>query len=110
VILSGGQQSVTGGAAFTPLVVQVVDAAGHTVTGAAVNIYQTLTALDLTCPAQGRCPAAPILASNAQVINSASDGSVTLTPLNLAGVAVQTEIVISVGTQGNVTADLTSRP
>jgi hypothetical protein len=110
LILSGAQQSITGAAAFTPVVVQVVDAAGHSVTGAAVSIYQTLTALDVTCPAQGRCPAAPILASNAQVMNSASDGTITFTPLSLAGLAVQTEIAISVGTQGYATAVLTARP
>jgi hypothetical protein len=110
LILIGAQQSITGAAAFTPVVVQVVDAAGHSVTGAAVSIYQALTALDVTCPAQGRCPAAPILASNAQVTNSASDGTITFTPLSLAGVAVQTEIAISVGTQGYATTVLTARP
>jgi hypothetical protein len=108
--LSGGGQAVSGGNAFVPVTLQVVDATGHPVAGAAVSVYQTATALDAACPARGRCPSAPVLASDVMVLTAALDGTVTFTPLNVSGVAVSTEIAASVGTQGFVTAVLTSQP
>ena len=61
----------------------------------------------LHVPHVARCPAAPVLASDVTVLTSASDGTVTITPLSLSGTAISTEIAASVGTQGFTTTVLT---
>ena len=92
------------------MVVLVQDGAGHPVAAAPVSIYQTVTALDATCPVTGRCPAAPILASQASVAVSGLDGTVTIEPLTVPGTTTQTEIAVSVGTAGFATTVLTWVP
>lgn len=109
-VISGAAQSVTGGAPLAPVVIAVVDAAGHPVAAAAVSIYQTASAFDGACPATGRCPALATLATRATVLTSAIDGTVTVVPLVVPGTATQTEIAFSVGTQGFATVVVTSQP
>ena len=109
VLVSGGAQAVSAGAAYAPVRVMVTDGNGHAVAGAAISVYQTVTALDGSCPVRGRCPAAPVLGSNVVVTVSGMDGMVWVTPLTGAG-ATQTEIAASVGTQGFLTTVLESQP
>ena len=109
-VVQGGQQAATGGAALAPVVTMVSDRAGHPVAGAAVTIYQTATALTLDCPAQGRCPAQPVLASKVTVATSAGDGTVSVQPLVVGGTATQTNLSFAVGAAGFCTASVTSRP
>ncbi len=109
-LLSGAAQSVSAPAVLSPVVALVQDSAGHPVVSAPVSVYQTVTALDAACPTRGRCPAAPILASQATVATSALDGTVTFAPLTLPGVATQTEIALSAGTSAFATTTLTSQP
>jgi len=108
VLVRGGQQRVTG--TPVPVVAMVVDGAGHPVAAAPVSIYQTVTALDGACPSSGRCSAAPILASQAIVVVSGMDGTVTIVPLGVSGTATQTEIAFSVGTAGFTTAVVAVQP
>ncbi len=110
VLVSGGGQTVSGGAIASPIVVQVVDAAGHPVVAAAVNVYQTVTAWPGVCPTTGRCPAAPVLVSQVIEIDAGMDGSATITPLSTGGSGTQTEVAISVGTQGFATTTVIREP
>ena len=109
-IRSGGAQSVAGSVQPVLVVAQVVDLAGHPVASAPVSIYQTVTALAQDCPAHGRCPAAPILDSRVTVATTSLDGTLSLVPLTVAGVAARTEIALSAGTQGFTTTDITTQP
>ena len=111
VVASGGQQSTAGSVSYAPLQLEVVDGSGHPVVGAAVSVYQTVTAVSVSCPAQGRCPAAPVIATNVIEMTSGSDGMVWVTPLAAPSYAgeTQTEIAASVGTQGFVTTVLSNR-
>ena len=109
-VASGGGQAATGGAALMPVVVRVSDGAGHAVAGAAVTVYQTVTALTLACPPVGRCPAQPVLGSQVTVVSSAADGTVSVSPRALTGSATQTHLAFSVGTAGYITATVSSRP
>ena len=109
-VVSGAQQSVVGGAALAPVVVMVVDAAGHPVAAAPVSVYQTVTSFDAVCPDRGRCPAAAVLATQATVGVSGIDGTVTVAPLIVSGKATQTEIAFSVGTQGFASVVETAQP
>ena len=109
-VASGGQQGVSGGVALAPVVVQVTDAAGHAVAGAAVTIGQTASALTFDCSGQGRCPAQPVLGSKVTVATTDANGLVSVAPLVLAGSATRTELAFSVGSAGFTTAVVTSRP
>ncbi len=81
---SGTIQTIAAAASFSPVVLEVTDAIGHPMAGAAVTFYETLDAWMPRCPAQGACPPAPVLGqANSQVI-SGPDGTVTLMPLSIA--------------------------
>ncbi|HEY0758419.1 MAG TPA: IPT/TIG domain-containing protein [Acidisarcina sp.] len=87
VAVSGTAQIIE--AIDTPMavVLRVEDAAGHPIAGAKVYFYETLSAWQPDCPAQGRCPAAPVLSKQTVSAVSGVDGLVTLAPLKLAGTA-----------------------
>ena len=108
-VVSGAAQSVVGGAPLNSVVITVVDGAGHAVAAAQVSVYQTASAF-VKCPTSGRCPAAVILASRATVELSGIDGSITITPLVIPGTATQTDIALSVGTQGFATVVAIAQP
>jgi hypothetical protein len=109
-VLTGAGQSVSAGAAYANVVAAVNDDSAHPVAGAAVTVYQTVTAAAQACPVRGRCPAAPVLASRVTVLRSGLDGRLVLQPLTVTGVATQTQIAFSAGTQGFVTTVLSSNP
>jgi len=75
-----------------------------------VTVGQTARALDVTCPSEGRCPAAPVLASASSVAVSDLNGDVTVTPLVVSGAATMTAMAFSTGTQGFATAQVSSSP
>jgi hypothetical protein len=109
-IVSGGQQAATGGAALSSVVAQVTDGSGHPVAGATVTVGQTARALDVVCPSQGRCPAAPVLATASSAVVSDLNGDVTVAPLVAPGKATMTAIAFSTGTQGFATVQVSSSP
>ena len=109
-VVSGGQQAATGTAILAPIVALVVDSVGHPVAGASVSIYQTVRALNVLCPVESRCPAMPILRSQATVAISGVDGTVTVAPLEVNGASTQTEIEFAAGTQGFATAVVSDQP
>jgi hypothetical protein len=109
-IVGGNAQSVSAGAALVPVVAQITDGAGHPVAGASVTILQTVTERSVACPLQGRCPAAPVLASGSVLTVSDIGGLVTIVPLSFNGVATDTNIAVTAGTQGFATAVLERSP
>jgi hypothetical protein len=109
-VVSGGNQSVSGGAALNSVVVEVADAAGHPLAGAGVSVGQTVRAFDAGCPAEGRCPAGAVLASGSSSGVSDTNGQVSVTPMVVPGVATATSLAFSAGLQGFATAVVTSVP
>ena len=109
-VLTGANQSVTGGAAPSPVIVQVADPLGDAVAGSPVAIYQTVTALDAACPVHGRCPAAPILLEQASTAVADAQGRVAIVPLTIPGTATNTQIAVSTGTQGFASTVISSAP
>lgn len=109
-LLSGAGQSVNGGAAYANVIATVNDDAQHPVAGAEIMAYQTVTAAAQACPERGRCPAAPVLASRITVLRSGLNGEFSFEPLTVPGVATQTQIALSAGTQGFATSVLSSTP
>jgi hypothetical protein len=111
-ISSGGWQTVSRASGVSPAAItaRVTDGAGHPVAGALVTAYQTVTAYDAACPAQGRCPAAAVLASGSVSLVSDANGIVTVDPLTVSRTPTQTEIALAAGTQGFCTSTLTLQP
>jgi hypothetical protein len=109
-LVSGAGQSATGSTALQPVVVSVLDTAGHPIAGAPVTIMQTVTTRTFVCAARGRCPVAPILASSRSQAIADLNGLVTIQPATLDDLPTSTNIAASAGAQGFVTAILTRSP
>ncbi len=109
-VSSGAGQSVKSTAKLGMVTLLVTDGAGHPLQGAPVNVYQTVDAWEGACPAQGPCPAAPLLASGTTTTPSDTNGLVTVTPLQVSGVPQVVNLAASTGTQGFVTLTLTVKP
>jgi len=110
VAVSGGGQIVAASGALSPVVLLVTDAASHPVAGAAVQIYQTVDAWQLSCPDRGRCPIPPVLASTQYSLISDANGLLTITPQQLVGVAETTNLAAATGTQGFLSLTLEKQP
>jgi hypothetical protein len=109
-IVSGAGQSVIASATLAPVTVQVTDLAGHPVEGAPVTVYQTVDAWEGPCPPIGRCASAPVLATSTQSMTTDSNGMISITPLEVPGVASVVNIAVATGTQGFVSLSLTKAP
>jgi hypothetical protein len=109
-IVSGAGQSVGYDDALAPMVLRVTDTTGDPVAGAIVEIHQTLDAWQGPCSDRGRCPVPP--GESAQISSDVSDidGLVTVPPLQVAGIAEITNIVVATGTQGFVSLSLQKEP
>jgi hypothetical protein len=107
--LEGASQSIAATSILQPVVFEITDGAGHPVAGAPVAVYQTVTGYQ-DCPAQGRCPAAPLYSSAQSAAVSDANGLVTVTPQQLAGTPEDTAIAVVSGTQGFVSISLQKHP
>lgn len=110
IIISGARQSIFSTAAFSPVVLQVTDPAAHPIAGATVEIHQTLNAWQPTCPDNGRCPIAPVYSNVTTTAISDTNGMLTITPLELQGVATTTNFAAATGTQGFISLTLQKQP
>jgi hypothetical protein len=110
VAVSGAGQVVSASGALNPVVLLVTDAASHPVAGAAVQVYQTVDAWQLSCPDRGRCPIPPVLASTQYSLISDANGLLTVTPQQLVGVAETTNLAAATGTQGFLSLTLEKQP
>jgi hypothetical protein len=109
-IVSGAGQSVGFADILAPVVLRVVDAAGHSIAGATVQIHQTIDAWQMPCPDRGRCPIPPNDGAHVSSAVSDSDGIVTIVPIQIAEAAEVTNIVAATGTQGFVSMSLQKQP
>ncbi len=107
-VVSGATQTLASGGVPVPVVAMVNDAAGHAVAGAMVTVYQTVSAGSTPCPATGRCPAAPVLATEVDTLTSDGNGLVSQNPKTIGGTATETKLLLTVGTQGSATAEVWS--
>jgi hypothetical protein len=106
VVVSGSGQTVPAAGTFAPVVLMVTDGSGDPVAGAPVAIHQTVDAVGMPCPARGACPIAPVLASASGTAVSDANGLVSVTAMQLAGVAEATNVAAATGTQGFVSLSL----
>lgn len=100
-VVSGAGQSVSVEGSLMPVVLRVVDGAGHPVAGATAGIYQTVSAWQPACTDAGRCPVAPVYGSSESQATSDSDGLLHVVPSGSADArATVTSIVVASGTEG----------
>jgi hypothetical protein len=109
---TGHATPINGGnpTSFTPVNMLITDGSGHPLPGALVTVYQTVYAWEGACPAQGACPAAPVIQTSQTSAMADGNGLVQVIPLQVAGVAQVVDIAASTGTQGFVTMSLTVTP
>ena len=85
--VSGTRQNLPAPAAPAPIVLRVLDMDGNSMAAAPVTLYQSLYAWAPPCPPRGRCAHGVLLARQTTRAISRMDGTVTFTPLTLAGTA-----------------------
>ena len=107
---SGAIQTIAATAGFSPVVLEVTDAIGHPMAGAAVTFYETLDAWTPRCPAQGACPPAPVLAQASSQVISGADGTVTLMPLTIAGEPSRLFVTAVAGDSATLNFELDKHP
>jgi hypothetical protein len=105
--VSGTTQSMQVGTAVSPVsaspvVMRVLDMNGHAMASGTVTVTQSLYAWQPPCPVHGRCDAAQLLATQTTTAVSALDGSVSVTPLSIAGVATNLLGVAATGNAGSL--------
>jgi hypothetical protein len=75
-----------------------------------VQVHQTVDAWQMACPDRGRCPVAPVYNSSASSATSDADGLITVTPVQIPGVAEITNIAAAAGTQGFLSFAVQKQP
>ncbi len=110
IAVSGTTQTLAVGDAIAPVILQVVDASGNPMAGAAVNFYQTLRQWEPPCAPPGACPTPPLLATRTVQATSDSSGMVTLAPLTDATVATQLEAQAVTGNSATMAISIDRHP
>ncbi len=108
--VSGVGQTLTATATPAPVVVRVTDGVGHPMAGGTVTFYETLKQWTPDCPAQGRCPSAPVLATQTVEKTSGADGLVTLTPMTGNGVPTRLYVTTVTGNVASLNFEIEQHP
>jgi hypothetical protein len=107
--VEGQVQSIEATGILQPVAIQVTDGAGHPVIGAPVTVYQTVSGFQV-CPAEGRCPVAPVYETSQASAVSDKNGLIVVVPKQLTGMAETTTIAAAAGTQGFLSMTLQKQP
>ena len=108
--VSGTSQSMALSASPATITIRVLDMNGHPMAGGTVTISQALYAWAPPCPKHGRCAQAQLLATQSTTATSALDGSVTVTPLTLHGVATNLVGLTATGNSGSLSFAIEQHP
>jgi IPT/TIG domain len=108
--VSGAGQTLSASATPAPVVMRVTDAVGHPMAGGTVAFNETLKQWTPDCPAQGRCPSAPVLATQTVQVTSGSDGLVTLTPLTGNGEPTRLYVMAVTGNVASLNFEIEQHP
>jgi len=108
--VSGTAQSISYTQAFVLAVLRVTDAIGHPMAGGVVTFYETLVQWAPPCPARGACPTAPVLEQQTVQAISATDGTVTLSPIDDDTQAARLYITAVTGQSAVLTFELDKNP
>nr|MDP9122008.1 IPT/TIG domain-containing protein [Acidobacteriota bacterium] len=109
-LVSGGGQAIGLNGTFAPVVVQVVDTAGHPVAGTPVQVHQTVDQAQMPCPTQGACPIPVALGSSTETLVSDAGGMLSLRPMQVPGMGEITHLALACGAAGFLSLSLTQGP
>lgn len=101
---AGQSSSVSGTLADVGFLIS--DGAGHPVQGAPVTLYQTVDDWEGSCPDQGRCASASVLASAKDTLSTNAAGLLSIAPLRVPGVPQIVNLAAVAGTTGFVTLSI----
>jgi hypothetical protein len=96
--VSGVNQTISSSSTPAPVILRVLDRNGNPMAGGTVTIHQTLRSFPPPCPREGRCAQPFVLATQTTSLASALDGTVTIAPLTMPGLATS---LIGIATTGN---------
>ena len=108
--LSGASQEIEVGSSPVPVVIFVRDGSGNALAGATVSITQALYAWAPECPVHGRCDVPPLLSIERSNLVSASDGTISVTPIISSGNATTLQGVAAIGNAGLVQFVIDTHP
>ena len=108
--VSGAGQTISASATPAPVILKVTDAVGHPMAGGTVIFYETLKQWTPDCPAQGRCPSAPTVATQTVQATSGADGLVTLTPLIGNGEPTRLYVTAVTGNVASLNFEIEQQP
>ena len=97
VPVSGTVQSLPAGSAPSPIVLRVLDMDGNPMAAGTVTLNEALWAWAPPCPLFGRCAQPELLSKKTVTAISALDGTVSFTPLSIAGASTR---LLGVATTG----------
>jgi len=110
IAISGTNQSMDTVTTPVPVTLRVLDMNGHPMAGGTVTVSQSLYAWTPPCPRHGRCAQAQLLATQSTTVTSALDGSVSVMPLTLPGIATNLIGIAATGNAGSLTFTIEQRP
>jgi hypothetical protein len=108
--VSGASQSLAVSGTPSQITLRVLDMDGNPMAGGTVALYEALYAWAPPCPAQGRCAASELLATQAATATSAVDGSVTFNPAVMPGVATDLLGLAVTGDAGSMNIAIVQGP
>jgi hypothetical protein len=108
--VSGTGQSIAASATPATVTMRVLDMNGNPMASGTMTVSQTLYAWTPPCPRHGRCAQAQLLATQTTTLTSALDGSVTITPLTLPGVATNLQGFAATGNAGSLRFTIEQHP
>lgn len=108
--VSGTGQSLSASGTPSPVVLRVEDAVRDPIAGATVAIFETLRAWTPHCSRQVRCPEGPVLATQKLELTSAADGTISLAPLQSAGLPTLLDVLAVTGDAGRLEFSIEQHP
>jgi hypothetical protein len=100
--ISGTAQTMQVGTSPAPILMRLLDMDGNPMAGGTVTVSQALYAWAPPCPTHGRCGQAQLLSTQSVTLTSAMDGTVSIAPLTMAGVATNLVGVAATGNTGSL--------
>jgi hypothetical protein len=108
--VAGTSQSLTSGSTAAQVVLRVRDMNGNPMAGGVVTVYQAVCAWAPPCPPHGRCAQSELLATQVSTATSALDGTVSIAPALIPGVATRTLTVAATGNSSTLNVLVEQRP
>jgi hypothetical protein len=110
IAVSGTSQTLSVSGTPSQVVLRVLDMDGNPMANGTVSFYQALYAWTPPCDAHTVCAQGVLLATQTATATTAIDGSVTFTPVSMAGVATKLVGIAATGNTSTVGVSIEQEP